>query len=419
MKIFHGVSGAAGQPACIARAQNELKIGVEATTYMLGDNKFGYEAARNIPQSDDFEETIFSLLGDELLDYDVFHFYFRTFFFAPPKLAYPMGLDIALLRLLGKKVFLHFRGSEVRVHSAFKAASPYHYVDENPDEIVSKLPETFQRAYIDLAQSVCSGVFVTDPELQTYVPGSTIVPRAIDLTSWQSAPNSSQINRVCVVHAPSRQEVKGSRHIESAVKTLKAKGLDFDYIVVEGLPNSEAKRVYEKADIIVDQLRIGWYGVLAVEGMAMGKAVVSYVRDDLVHHLGNPAPIENANPVTIVEVLEKLILDDQYRNELGQRGYEYCCGLHDSKKVAAQLVSLYESVNAPVSDGVFAHFSHQFKTLSADNAEMLAALKSVTREKKILERKLFLANQNLEDIRKKLAPLFGLKRAARRIFGRL
>ena len=50
-------------------------------------------------------------------------------------------------------------------------------------------------------------------------------------------------------------------------------------------------------DLVVDQLHMGWYGLLAIETMAEGKPVVSYVRDDFHGHAPG-LPVVNATPDT-------------------------------------------------------------------------------------------------------------------------
>jgi hypothetical protein len=45
------------------------------------------------------------------------------------------------------------------------------------------------------------------------------------------------------------------------------------------MSNEAARRIYEKADLLVDQLLAGWYGGVAVEFMALGKPVVCYLRE--------------------------------------------------------------------------------------------------------------------------------------------
>ncbi|MBW3660885.1 MAG: hypothetical protein KY397_04550, partial [Gemmatimonadetes bacterium] len=118
-------------------------------------------------------------------------------------------------------------------------------------------------------------------------------------------------DRPLVVHAPSQPLVKGTKFMQQALDELAEEGVAFDLKLISGMQHDEARRWYERADVIVDQLHIGWYGVLAVEGLALGKPVVTYVREDLAEASTPALPIANANPETIKEVRERLGLDPE------------------------------------------------------------------------------------------------------------
>ena len=104
----------------------------------------------------------------------------------------------------------------------------------------------------------------------------------------------------------------------------------------------EAIKVYQKADIIVDQLLAGTYGVFALEGMAMGKPVITYITEEMKKTLPGSLPIVSANPDNIKEKLEMLIQDGQLRRKLGKEGRVYVEAYHDYKKNAKLLGRIYE-----------------------------------------------------------------------------
>ncbi len=52
-------------------------------------------------------------------------------------------------------------------------------------------------------------------------------------------------------------------------------------ILAERVPNEKIRALMATVDIIADQLIIGWYAMFALEGMAMEKPVLCYLRDDL------------------------------------------------------------------------------------------------------------------------------------------
>ena len=81
-------------------------------------------------------------------------------------------------------------------------------------------------------------------------------------------------------HAPSDRKTKGTQLIIDALDSLNQSGYRFEFILIEGLSNEEARKKYETIDVLVDQLFAGWYGGLAVEAMALGKPVLVYLREE-------------------------------------------------------------------------------------------------------------------------------------------
>ena len=41
---------------------------------------------------------------------------------------------------------------------------------------------------------------------------------------------------------------------------LKREGMPIELLLVENVPFAEAQRMYRRADLLVDQLLVGWYG---------------------------------------------------------------------------------------------------------------------------------------------------------------
>ena len=74
----------------------------------------------------------------------------------------------------------------------------------------------------------------------------------------------SDAARPLVVHAPSNREKKGTADLIEACAQLPV-----DLEIVEGVPHTEARERYARADIVVDQLNAGWHGVFALEAMRL------------------------------------------------------------------------------------------------------------------------------------------------------
>lgn len=338
-RVLHGFGDSAGQPRTLSRALRSQ--GFRSENAVVGArHPFGYEADIVSGARGDREKVAF--LSSIVNDFDIFHFHVSSLLrgegLGRRKFA-SRGLDLLALRAQNKGVFFHFRGSEVRYPSAFSRQA-FNYVAENPNSIFSRISETSQIAFRDFTKAVCTRVFVPDPELLTYVPGAFIVPRALSLDKWKVV---GQTNRQVplVVHAPSNQTIKGTKFVLEAVASLRREGLQFEFKLLEKMPNEEVKSWLESADVVIDQLRIGWYGVLAVEAMALGKPTLVFIRQDISGTLGPRRPLFETDPTRIASDLKELILRPQLRREIGVEARAYVERVHSEESVGALLSGYY------------------------------------------------------------------------------
>ncbi|MCE9546971.1 MAG: hypothetical protein K8T25_15970 [Planctomycetia bacterium] len=184
-------------------------------------------------------------------------------------------------------------------------------------------------------------------ESGNWVPGATpqlsdvkfsgALPQA-PITALNNAESMQQPIRV--LHAPNHRALKGTRHFEAAVEELRAEGLNVELSVVQGVSNLELRERIRQADIVADQLVIGWYAMLAIEAMALGKPVLCYLRPDLVElHVNSGAlqpgepPLVDCSPQTVKEQLRRLMLDAKERREVGARARAYVVAHHSLEAI--------------------------------------------------------------------------------------
>jgi glycosyltransferase involved in cell wall biosynthesis len=238
---------------------------------------------------------------------DIFHFYFGLTLI-------PKSLQFPLLRLLRKKSVFHYLGSDIR----------------------GKSPA--QLAFGKRADAEIIGSY----DAIRWVPEAHVIPPGLDLTPFAPAPPSDS-PRPLVVHAPSNRERKGTRYVIEACAQLPVE-LD----IVEGVPHDTARERYARADIVVDQLNAGWHGVFALESMALGKPVVTYLKPDVVERsaegYGIRLPIVPATKETLVEALRPLVEQPALRREIGAASRAYVERVHDIDRVADRLLDLYRSL---------------------------------------------------------------------------
>jgi len=259
-----------------------------------------------------------------------------------------MKLDLFFLKLFHKKIFFEFHGSDLRTINIAKKINPKLFLKHSSPTMDKRIINRNMKLlrYAD-------GIILHDEELLPYLPlikkniPIHIVPLRMDLSPFLPVYPEEQKKAVTIVHAPSHRETKGTEYVLAAIKNLEKK-YEIEFILVENLPNVQALEIYKKADIIVDQLRGGSYGVFAIEAMALGKPVIVSIIDDVIKTYPPGLPIVNANIDTIQEVLEKLIINGKLRNELGHAGCEYVKKYHDCRKIAKLLIKIYKNENNPV-----------------------------------------------------------------------
>ena len=238
---------------------------------------------------------------------DIFHFYFGLTLI-------PKSVQFPLLRLLRKKSVFHYLGSDIR--------------GKSPAEL----------AFGKRADAEIVGSY----DAIRWVPEAHVIPPGLDLRPFTPVPPSDN-PRPLVVHAPSNREKKGTRYVIEACAQLP---VDLD--IVEGVPHEAARERYARADIVVDQLNAGWHGVFALESMALGKPVVTYLKPDVVERsaegYGIRLPVVPATKETLVEALRPLVESPQLRREIGAAGRAYVEQVHDIDRIADRLLDVYRSL---------------------------------------------------------------------------
>jgi glycosyltransferase involved in cell wall biosynthesis len=238
---------------------------------------------------------------------DIFHFYFGLTLM-------PKSLQFPALRVLRKKSVFHYLGSDIR--------------GKTPAEL----------AFGKRADAEIVGSY----DAIRWVPEAYVIPPGLDLREFIPVPLSDN-PRPLVVHAPSNREKKGTQFVIEACAQLP---VDLD--IVEGVPHDVARERYARADIVVDQLNAGWHGVFALESMALGKPVVTYLKPDVVERsaegYGIRIPIVPATKETLVDALRPLVEQPALRREIGAQSRAYVEQVHDIDRVADRLLDVYRSL---------------------------------------------------------------------------
>jgi glycosyltransferase involved in cell wall biosynthesis len=305
LRVMHAPVNTAGIPWDNVQALR--RRGVDARLVVFERYKLHPEADREIRRPRNLlarQAVQAAALARLLPRTDVFHFYFGLTL-VPKRAQFP------ILRTAHRKSVFHFLGSDIR--------------GKTPDEL----------AYASKADARIVGSY----DAIRWVPDAEVIPPGIDVQAIEPAPPSDRARPV-ILHAPSSRRRKGTEEVIAACE-----GLDADLVLVEGLHHDEAFERYREADIVVDQLNAGWYGLFAIECMALGKPVVTFLHDEAVERtereLGTRVPLVSATKETLRTRLEPLVASPAERRRIGAESRAYVEQVHDLERVADRLLALY------------------------------------------------------------------------------
>lgn len=247
--------------------------------------------------------------------------------------------DLRLLKARGSRIAVTFQGDDIRQGDTARARYPVHFAHHVGPDYYDANTDDRKRQAIKLWDQYADSIFAVNPDLLRLLPArAKFMPYAhVRADEWPHRPPGEREIPI-VVHAPTHRLVKGTGILLDCLQELRQEGVPFELRLIEGLSFDEAKRAYEEADLVVDQLLAGWFGGFSVEVMAMGKPVIAYLREedfpfvpaDYLHEL----PVINGRPDNLKEVLKGLLLSRSKLREFGEKGRSFVRKFHNPDEIA-------------------------------------------------------------------------------------
>ena len=345
MKVLHLPTSVGGNAWGLA--QGEKHLGLDSKVLNTHENWLKYDAdfKLGLEEKNFYNQvkTLISTYKSIKNTYEVFHFNYGRSLLDFPKLGLSL-LELPYYPQEAKKI-VSFNGSDIRqVH-------PLEYWPElgrYEPSAYEKLAMYIKKQRLKKIEKNVDHIFSVNPDLLNFLPKTaSFLPYSI--SNWDILENIPMKNKkLKIEHSPTNRIFKGSDFIIDALKNLQLR-YDIDMEIVENIPHKQALEIYQSADIIIDQVLIGWYGAFAVEAMKMGKAVAVYIREEDLKYIPPQMKddldeaIVKITPLNIEEELATLIENKGLLQNKISAGLDYVNKWHRPSYVASITKEVYES----------------------------------------------------------------------------
>lgn len=287
-----------------------------------------------------------------VLRYDVFNLFFSGGVLRRTALA---SMELKLLRLAGVRVVMFPYGSDAfaldripypRWREVLAADYPKLAI-ESPriEERIRRFSADASAVVGCLVHAVC--LPRRDHMMLTCYP--------VDTDRIEPAFPSPMTPIMRVFHAPNHRVVKGSQYLIEAVARLQAEGLPIELDLAERVPHHEVLARMRESVVVVDQLIFG-YALTAMEGMALGKIVITGRNPDahdalFADHEGyRNSPMLKASPETIEDVLRNLLASREHWHSIGRASRAYVEKWHSPAATARAWTGVYKRLGLPTPE---------------------------------------------------------------------
>ena len=352
MRVLHLPSSTGGNAWNLSMAERSL--GITSRVLVLGQTYFGFKADICVDWTKNkytYPIRAWKFYNNEMDNYDIFHFNFGRTLFDYRWHTIDM-LDLPWLKRKNKRIVVTYQGTDARL-AQFSLenydTSYYHYLSKEELQNEKKADQR-KRDRFNKVNKYADLIYTTNPDLKNVLPERTIFRpyTKIQIEDWTPVYSDYSKEELIIAHAPTNRAKKGTDIILNTVERLKQAGIRVRLDLIENMSNDETVNRLRQADLVIDQIFIGWYGGLAVESMALGKPVVAFIREsDMVYippEMDASMPIIRVTPENIEGVLADLLVRRGVLEQTARQSRAYVEQWHDSKAIAARIIDDYRKI---------------------------------------------------------------------------
>ncbi len=229
-------------------------------------------------------------------------------------------LEFILYKALGKRLILHFVGSDIRNPAYIKWLN-----SSSPGKPAPPLSTNWQNKLIADSLKYADYILVSTPDLKKIIPQAHYYPVVLDHERFLqesekygfSEKKYEQKDKITILHAPSNIAMKGTGLLTPILKKYAEQNTAIELILtsefnretnsVYTVSRYELFELYYRADIVIDQMLIGWYGLQSIEALLTRNVVINHIDPSLEMYRFPDCPILSTDFDHLTQTLDRAV----------------------------------------------------------------------------------------------------------------
>jgi hypothetical protein len=254
------------------------------------------------------------------------------------------GWELPILKRLGRRLVVHFRGCEARDRDRNMKLHPDLNICQECDHRppICKLPQSARRR--EWAERFADLVLVTTPDMKDFNPDAIHFPFFAPDQPPVSEPVEANAG-FKIVHVTNQPGIEGTRHIERVMGNLQQKGWPIRFVWIHGRPHHEVLRELANADLAIGKMKMGYYANAQIESMAMGVPTITFVREAFMTDALRESGFIFATLATLESVIERYLRHPDELAAKRAKARVSILALHDNAVLSRRLAGLYAELH--------------------------------------------------------------------------
>lgn len=281
--------------------------------------------------------------------FDIFHFNSGSTLLNSAKFPIFDSIDLPILKFFRKKIVVTIQGSNGRLENTFIENHGEHnllykdaFLPEDSDKL-KKIRLKMINRYADI-------IYAVNPDLLINLrPDAKFRPISkLNNLNKTHEKKLESLDKIRIVHIPSDRNIKGTKYICEVFEVLARNYSNFNFTIYENLNNSDVINIIKSADLLVDQIIIGWYGGISLEAINLGVPVVCYLNNNDFRFISDEfildLPFINVKISTLYDVIASLLDNPTKINKFIDKGLVFLNKWHDNETIASNVIKDYNSL---------------------------------------------------------------------------